>query len=466
MKRKIFQIHDLQNIQSKALAWAQANAFDVVCYLDRNHYETGWHDAAALLAVQISSAYPLSNCKNQVQNFESFEQFSQFYQQNSQKWLFGFLTYDLKNDIETSLSSQNFDGVGFPNWHFFEPSILLRFQEKELEILIFADNIPPSVAAVFGDAENIWTQIFNLENHFLHTQNIDFQKDELKIEKRFEKEEYLNVIAQLKNHIVEGDFYELNFCQEFFTQNTSIEPFSLFWELNQATQKPFAAFYKYDDRFLLCASPERFLKKVNNKLISQPIKGTSKRGKTPQEDEILKKALQNDPKNRAENVMIVDLVRNDLARVCKIGSVHVSELFGIHTFETVHQLISTVEGELLRGDDATQTAAQIVAALRATFPMGSMTGAPKVMTMQTIEKYERTRRGLYSGAVGYFTPKGDFDFNVVIRSILYNKFNRYLSFQVGGAIIFDSDPESEYEECLVKASAILKVLGIDRVCPI
>lgn len=437
LKRKIFQIQDLQNIQSKALAWAQANAFDVVCYLDRNEYEIGWHDAEALLAIQISSDDPL----RKGENFESFEQFSQFYQKNSQKWLFGFLTYDLKNDIEPSLISQNFDGVGFPNWHFFEPTILLRFHKKELEILIVSENIPPSVGAAFGEVESIWTQIANFDNHFLNTKINDYQKDKLKIEKRFEKEEYLKIIAQIKQHIEEGDFYELNFCQEFFAQNAHIEPFSLFWQLNQATRKPFAAFYKHHERFLLCASPERFLKKTDNKLISQPIKGTSKRGKTPEEDENLKITLQNDPKNRAENVMIVDLVRNDLARVCKIGSVHVSELFGIHTFETVHQLISTIEGELLRGGDAAQKAAQVVAVLRATFPMGSMTGAPKVMTMQTIEKYERTRRGLYSGAVGYFTPDGDFDFNVVIRSILYHQLTRYVSFQVGGAIVFDSDPE-------------------------
>lgn len=456
MKRNIFQIQDLQNLKSKALAWARANAFDVVCYLDRNEYATGWQDAEALLAIQISANYPLSKGDNDLQHFE---QFSQFYQQNSQKWLFGFLTYDLKNDIEPSLTSQNFEGVGFPNWHFFEPSILFIFGKKEIEILIFSENIPPSVTDDFGNAETIWKQILQFKNIFFNTQKFDSQNNKLKIEKKFEKEEYLKIIERIKQHIIEGDFYELNFCQEFFAQDATIEPFSLFWQLNQATQKPFAAFYKYYDRFLLCASPERFLKKVNNQLISQPIKGTSKRGQTPTEDENLKKTLQNDPKNRAENVMIVDLVRNDLARVCEVGSVHVSELFGIHTFETVHQLISTVEGKLLRGQDAAHEAAQIIATLRATFPMGSMTGAPKIMTMQVIEQYERTQRGLYSGAVGYFTPSGNFDFNVVIRSILYNQLKKYLSFQVGGAIVFDSEPESEYDECLVKASAIMKILN-------
>ena len=245
----------------------------------------------------------------------------------------------------------------------------------------------------------------------------------------------------------------MNFCQEFFAENTALDPVAFFLKLNEAAQAPFSAFYKLNDQYLACASPERFLKKTNNQLISQPIKGTSRRGKTPEEDEQLKTELRNDAKNQSENVMIVDLVRNDLGKSCVAGTVQVTELFGTYSFPTVHQMISTVEGTL-------QNDLDFVDALENAFPMGSMTGAPKVRAMQLIEQYEKTKRGLYSGAVGYITPEGDFDFNVVIRSVLYNQKNQYLSFQVGGAIVADSVPEREYEECLVKATGVMRALGV------
>ena len=253
----------------------------------------------------------------------------------------------------------------------------------------------------------------------------------------------------------------MNFCQEFYGENVSLNPIHLFLKLNEIAKAPFSTFYKFKDRYLLCASPERFIKKEGQQLISQPIKGTSKTANTPEgineggiddvSDELLKTALQNDPKNRSENVMIVDLVRNDLGKSCVAGSVKVTELFGIYSFPTVHQMISTIEGTL-RPD------VHFIDALKNAFPMGSMTGAPKVRAMQLIEQYEITQRGLYSGAVGYITPEGNFDFNVVIRSILYNSKSRYLSFQVGGAIVADSVAGDEYEECLVKAQGVLKAL--------
>ena len=206
---------------------------------------------------------------------------------------------------------------------------------------------------------------------------------------------------------------------------------------------------------MLCGSPERFLRKKGRQLISQPIKGTIRRGVTQQEDEVLRQQLHQSLKDRAENVMIVDLVRNDLARSCQAGTVRVPELFGTYPFRQVWQMISTVTGQQHEQVDW-------LAAIKNAFPMGSMTGAPKVMSMQLIEKYEKSRRGLYSGAVGYITPNRDFDFNVVIRSILYNQIRQYLSFQVGGAIVYDSDPEQEYQECLLKAKGMLKALGLDQ----
>lgn len=202
----------------------------------------------------------------------------------------------------------------------------------------------------------------------------------------------------------------------------------------------------------MCASPERFLKKEKDLLVSQPIKGTAPRGRNAKEDMQLKKELFTDAKERSENVMIVDLVRNDLSHVAAKNSVKVTELFGIYSFSTVHQMISTVTARLGKDYHFTD-------ALRYTFPMGSMTGAPKVRAMQLIEQYEDTRRGLYSGAVGYITPERDFDFNVVIRSILYNKQEQYLGFMAGSAITSGSIPEKEYQECLHKAQAMKKALG-------
>ena len=225
--------------------------------------------------------------------------------------------------------------------------------------------------------------------------------------------------------------------------------------MNKKASAPFSCFYKIDDKYLLCASPERFLAKHGTKIIAQPIKGTVKKGRTEAENTDLIEQLQNDEKERAENVMIVDLVRNDLAKTAKPGSVKVEELFGIYSFNTVHQMISTVVSEV-------NSDVHPVDILKAAFPMGSMTGAPKVMVMQTIEQYENFKRGLYSGAVGYITPDGDFDFNVVIRSVLYNSKNKYISVPVGGAITFDSIAEKEWEEILLKADLARTVLSIDN----
>ncbi len=244
----------------------------------------------------------------------------------------------------------------------------------------------------------------------------------------------------------------MNFCQEFFAENVLLDPVAVFERLNAIGKAPFATFLRWRDRYLLSASPERFLKKMGQKLITQPIKGTRRRGKTPEEDEQIWQALAASEKDRSENVMIVDLVRNDLSRNCLPGSVVVEELCGVYSFATVHQMISTVSGTL-------PAETHWLDALRDCFPMGSMTGAPKIMSMELIERYERTRRGLYSGAVGYFAPDGDFDFNVVIRSILYNAATRYVSAQVGGAIVYDSVPEEEYEECMVKAEAMMRALS-------
>jgi para-aminobenzoate synthetase component 1 len=342
----------------------------------------------------------------------------------------GFLTYDLKNEVE-ALRSCHFDGIGFPALHFFEPEIWLHWHGIEVEI-----HGPPTV----------------LDEILAYAPNEIVQPSIQGVQARLPRQEYLAAVACIREDILDGEVYELNLCQEFYAEHVALEPVNTFLRLNQISPTPFAGFYKWQDRYLLCASPERFLRQDGNVLLSQPIKGTIRRGDTPAQDERLRQQLLHDEKERAENLMIVDLVRNDLARVARTGSVQVPELFGLYSFRHVWQMISTVQAHRHPAHDFVDT-------LHAAFPMGSMTGAPKIRAMQLIEQYERTRRGLYSGSLGYIWPNGDFDFNVVIRSLQYNKATGYLSFQVGSAITYDSVPEHEYEECLLKAKALLELLG-------
>ena len=271
------------------------------------------------------------------------------------------------------------------------------------------------------------------------------------IEERISKKDYVTKVNDILSHIHRGDIYEVNFCMEFFAEKAEINPLEKFLKLNEISQPPFAVFFKNNKHFILSASPERYLRKEGDLIISQPIKGTAKRFLDVEQDEISKNALLADPKERSENIMITDLVRNDLSRTAQKGSVQVTELCKIYSFLQVHQMISTITARLAEPYTA-------VDVIKSTFPMGSMTGAPKISAMNIVDRLEETKRGVYSGAVGYFTPNGDFDFNVVIRSILYNEEKKYLSFSVGSAITANSIPEKEYEECLLKAKAMYAVL--------
>ncbi len=347
--------------------------------------------------------------------------------------LFGFLTYDLKNGLE-QLHSQHPDYVGFPELYFFHPETWLLWGEDSVTIHSSVEE-PEAIAKAIGRTPFSGT----------------FSQNSIRTQPRVSRENYLHDVESLRQHILEGNVYEVNYCQEFYAENVSLNPLPLFWKLNAASPTPFAGFLKLDDRYLLCASPERFLKKKNNLLISQPIKGTIRRGSTPADDQRQRTLLATSEKEQAENMMIVDLVRNDLNRVAQTGTVQVEELFGMYGFQYVWQMISTVTGQISADVNAVEV-------LKATFPMGSMTGAPKIRALELIEQYEKIRRGLYSGSFGYFLPNGDFDFNVVIRSLQYNAHTGYLSFEVGSAITYDSDPEQEYQECLLKAAAIRNVL--------
>lgn len=360
------------------------------------------------------------------------------YQSQVQDWIFGYLSYDLKNDVE-NLKSTNFDGLEFPDLFFFQPKKLFLLKGSELEIHYLAlcdDEIEIDFEEILNIKINKTTKVTN----------------SFKIEQRISKDNYLEKTTKLLQFIHQGALYEANFCMEYFAENAIISPHEVYLNLNQITQTPFSCFFKNSTNYLLCASPERYLKKQNLKIISQPIKGTAKRLEDEKEDNAEKVNLEINPKERAENIMIVDLIRNDLSKTAIKGSVKVEELCKAYSFTQVHQLISTVVSEV-------DFSISPVTILQTTFPMGSMTGAPKIAAMKIIDDLEETKRGLYSGALGYFSPNGDFDFNVVIRSILYNSQNKYLSFSVGSAITADAIPENEYQECLLKANAMFKVLN-------
>lgn len=424
-------LHLQPDFREKALQWA-CNHYDTCCYLTSNGYHSAQYSRLkGVLAVGVMEEIKVEQASLDNQPFAAL----QTAWEKSPGWWFGGLAYDLKNATE-QLSSNHADGIQLPDLYFFKPLHLIHFSEKEIRI-----------ESQTCHADELIGQILTTEL------NEDSVLSPVKLQERFSHSEYLNTVEKIRDHIKAGDVYELNFCQEYFAEDYVLKnPLSLFLQLNQHSEAPFAGFFKLNDRYVCCASPERFLQKKGNRLISQPIKGTAPRHDDPQLDQEQKIALYNSEKDRAENVMIVDLVRNDLARSCQAGTVKVKELFGIYKFPQVFQMISTVTGVL-------RTEVTFSEAIKNAFPMGSMTGAPKVKSMELIEHYERSRRGWYSGAIGYITPDGDFDFNVVIRSLQYNASSRYLSFQVGGAIVFDSIPELEYEECWLKAKGILNTIN-------
>lgn len=364
------------------------------------------------------------------EELDAFEQLQAFLDEEK-SWVFGYFSYDLKNSVE-NLSSNNQDCLNFPAMSFFRPDYLVRFNSTKVETLIENANYD------YRD--------------FLQEKSLEKISSDNPWKQAISKEEYLKKICHIKDHIQAGDVYEMNYCFQFYKENEEINPWAVFLELDKNTKAPFACYLEQDEFHLMSGTPERFLKKEGKKVTSQPIKGTVRRGKTKEEDQELIRSLQNDPKERRENIMITDLVRNDLSRTALRGTVKVEELCKIYTFETVHQMISTVTSEVDKKTSVTRI-------IKNAFPMGSMTGAPKVSAMELIEEYETTKRGIYSGAVGYFTPDKDFDFNVVIRSIAYNSKTKFVSAMVGGAIIDASVPEKEYDECLLKAKSLLDTLG-------
>ncbi|NLR93154.1 anthranilate synthase component I family protein [Flammeovirga agarivorans] len=422
-----FPLEDLSSFRLKAWYWGRKEEYCTYLFDHNISYPEGGFKH--LLAVGAKNICPIE----EGHSFESVERF----QREHKEWMFGHWGYDLKNEVEL-LCSDHPDGIEMPNAFFYIPKTLFVFGEKDVEII------------TEGDEEAIFFEVLNTE--------VPEMSDGWrgKVLPKISKKVYVDTVERIQEHILEGDVYEVNICMEFLAREAKIDPFDLYLRLSALSPAPFSAFHRVNDKYVVSSSPERFMKKEGKRIVSQPIKGTIRRGTSQEEDEQLKLDLRNSEKEVAENMMIVDLVRNDLARTCKAGTIKVPEIFGVYSFKTVHQMISTIEGEIKDFLPFTEV-------IKKAFPMGSMTGAPKVMAMALIETYERTKRGLYSGSIGYITPEGDFDFNVVIRSAFYNAAAEYISFQIGSAITIDSEAEAEHEECILKAKGMLAALNAEMI---
>lgn len=412
----------------KALHWAQQ--FKSACLFHSNGYHDPHSNVECMLTVDPTAEFFADNT-------DTFEKIEQFKIDHPDQWVVGLLSYDLKNEIE-ELQTSFPNPLRFPEAYFFVPKTTLLFGQGTVEIHSDAD------------AHDVFDAIQATEGY-----DKPFCFDG-KFQTRISKQDYLETFDSLKQHIQRGDIYEINLCQEFFVENAQLAPVEAYWRLNDTSPTPFSTFFKLDDKYILSASPERFLAKRGQTLISQPIKGTAPRGKDPDEDVLIKQQLLNNPKEIAENVMIVDLVRNDMTRSAKAGTVAAERRLEVHSFKQVHQLISTITCQI--NPDISD-----LDAIKQVFPAGSMTGAPKISAMQLCDRYEKSKRGIYAGAVGYFAPHGDFDFNVIIRTLLYNETTKYLSFHTGGAITIDADGEQEYQECLIKARGILAALDAEII---
>jgi len=412
-------------LKRRMLNWSRP--FSILVFLDSNGYTDQYSRYECLVAAGAHTSIPLADGLSGLSDHHA----------EHKDWLFGHINYDYKNSMEPALSSKHETVTGFEELSFFCPETVCYINKEQNELVI---------ETFAGDAEAIYEAIMQAPD--------ELQTDvpEVAFNKRTTQDKYLEVVNRLREHIKDGDCYEINYCNENYAERVSLEPLNAFAKLNKISNAPFAAYYRNNESYMMCASPERYVRKDGDTVISQPIKGTARRGSDKEKDELIKRQLSESVKDRAENVMITDLVRNDLARSCTTGSIEVKELFGIYSFPQVHQMISTVSGKLEDGGAVTD-------AIKYSFPMGSMTGAPKIKVMQLIEDYEDCRRELYSGTIGYITPAGDFDFNVVIRSLFYNAKSGYLCYQAGGAITYDSSAEAEWDEMRLKGWAMERIFS-------
>jgi len=427
MAASSYHVDNIQFFTKQALQWA--SFFNSACCF---HSQGNQNDPYSKFDVLIAAGI-----KDELFNRESgvtFATLETFLKEHPDEWIPGFLSYDLKNEIEDlSTSKPNLQET--PLSYFFLPKHVILIKGDQIEIKS-------------DDPSQLFKEITTTT---LVDGKLEFDG---KIKTEMNKETYKTVFNQLIKHIHQGNIYEINLCLEFYAEEAKLDPLRAFWQLSKISPTPFSCYFKQHDHYIISASPERFLARRRNLLISQPIKGTAPRGKTSSEDALLIRDLQLNKKEISENIMIVDLVRNDLTKSATPATVEVKELMGVYSFRQVHQLISTISCRERDGLPVTQS-------IKNTFPAGSMTGAPKISAMRLIDDYELTRRGIYAGSVGYFAADGDYDFNVVIRSISYNAKSKRLSFHVGSAITAEADASQEYQECLWKAQAILELLKPD-----
>lgn len=408
-----FEQENLKGIKAKMLNWLRQ--FNIFSFLDNNSYQNAPNRFECMVAAGALELF------NDPQSLPKDD------------WLFGHICYESGQHFFPKYTWKTKPDGGFPLFSFFRPDIVcyIPFGKNELHLSCLESNPEKVLKKILSAEVNVGVK---------NKKAIEWHCD-------FEKSDYIETIEKIRNDIRDGDYYELNFCVRAEAEQLLDDPFALFQKLNDTNPSPFAAYYRHQENYLLSASPERFLNKTGNLLTAQPIKGTIRKSIDKKEDLQLQEDLKNDIKEQAENLMITDLMRNDLAKICETGSVCVPELLGIYHFPTLHHLISTIQGKL-------KVKIDFPGILAASFPMGSMTGAPKKMVMERINRYEKQVRGLYSGSVGYIMPNGDFDLNVVIRSIIYNEKTDRLSYATGGAITYDSIGEKEWEEVSLKAASM------------
>ncbi|MBT8301031.1 MAG: chorismate-binding protein, partial [Maribacter sp.] len=362
--KRTYKIPQVLEFKTRLLEWSQQ--FYEIVWLDSNSHTAAYSSFDAILAVDALTVL-------QTDSQNAFENLKE-YQGETKDWIFGYLSYDLKNDVE-ALASNNHDGVDFPELFFFQPKKIIKIEGDMVEfnyLNMVIDEIEEDLKAN--------------KNHFQEPYDEIKTTQDIRIKLRIFKDEYFKGAEEMLRHIHRGDIYEVNYCQEFYAENTHIDPLRTYAKLNAISLTPFATFLRLNDKYLFSASPERYIRKEGDKIISQPIKGTAKRSNDAVEDRVLKTKLGEDPKERAENIMIVDLVRNDLSKTALKGSVKVEELCKVYSFEQVHQMISTIVSSVSVDKNPVEI-------IKATFPMGSMTGAPKVSAMRLIEEIEAFKRG-------------------------------------------------------------------------
>lgn len=417
-KRESYQLELSDEILESLIIWASEESHCL--YLDSHQHPDPYGQFDKLIAWGMISKF----------EFSSNSQMEDLFHWHSQinDWAFGHLNYELKSFTE-NITSPHKDPLEWSLASFFQPKHLLyKRRDSESWTLESSTLCAADILALKPSAQKTNT-------------SLEFQS-------LIPKEQYLRDVKSLMDEIQYGNIYEVNYCQTFEAKGV-LDPAAFFLKKNKEHQAPFSAFYKHFDQYAMSFSPERYLLKEGSNLITQPIKGTAPRHYNKEQDQHAKEGLLQSEKERAENVMIVDLVRNDLSRTAAKDSVKVEELFGLYSFNAVHQMISTISSQL------NEEQYTWLDAITHSFPMGSMTGAPKYSAMKLIDQHEHFNRGLYSGSIGYIDPQGNFDFNVIIRTLLYHAQKELARVAVGSAITIHCNPESEYQECLLKAEKLI-----------